>query len=1073
VTRTGITIAVNSRVDLDFALEVGTVQQNVQVTGAAPLLQTDTSALSTNFSPKLMDDAPLFLSGGERNPEAFASYLPGVTSTGASQGYNQSTEVSDNGGDIRTKEVLLDGTTMQMLSAGTVLYFLSAEEVGEFSLVTNGYSAEYGMTGGGVEVFTTKSGTNGLHGDGFEFLQNDVLNARGWAVNSVPGARKAVVEQNEYGGSIGGPVIIPKVYDGRNRLFWEFTYDGYRQNHASSYANTTIPTTAMLQGNFSSVVNSSGVMVPIYDPATTTTAAGVTTRTAFPGNIIPTNRFSAVSKNMLPLIPAPTSSALTNNYLGNSQTDVDRYTWSTKIDWSFTPRNKVSAFSSRDTSNTQTFGPLPGPLSAGWVDYDLRDDYRLNYNASIHPNLLNSAAFGISIWHQFYKNPQQSTQNWAQTLPLSGTEFGFPIVIFGSNGFASWAATNGGKTIGGYDMHTKDFRDSLSWIKGKHMMSFGFQIMRAWETYVPLNYSYSQGEFTFQNFETASPAAKSTTGNSFASFLLGAVDNAYGHYTALNYDALFGLQAWYVQDNIKMTPKLTLNLGLRYEIYLPRSDGHSEMSGFDPTQPNSAAGNLLGVLAYAGFGAGHTGKKRFSDIDYRDLGPRLGFAYALNPKTVVRGGFGIAYSWGNADSNGFCDTNCNLGFDSYPQWVSDGLDPAANWDGGFVAPPGVTWLLPPIVSPTFANGQSPNYFSPKSGQPPRILNYSLNVQRELPAKLFLSVAYAGSRGQRLTLSPDINQVNSKYLSLGTLLGQSITSAPVVAAGYTPPYAGFTGTLAQALRPYPQFSSILNAFSTYGESTYNSLQTTVERRFGDFTMMAAYTFSKTMSNGSWRQGLGENGTGPGSYAGQDAYNLSTWWSLSPYDRPSVFNLIYRWELPFGTSKKYLNSVNPVARQLVSGWKFSALQQYESGTLLLITVPNSLGSGVLYSDNTFPNITGQPFRTETLRDDLDPNNPNLRWINSKAYAQPAAYTFGNAARFYGSVRNPMNLSENFSLAKRTQIKESVALEYRVETANPFNRTEFGAIQTDTTSANFGRPTNAMYTPRTIQMSLKVLF
>lgn len=259
----------------------------------------------------------------------------------------------------------------------------------------------------------------------------------------------------------------------------------------------------------------------------------------------------------------------------------------------------------------------------------------------------------------------------------------------------------------------------------------------------------------------------------------------------------------------------------------------------------------------------------------------------------------------------------------------------------------------------------------------------------------------------------------------------------------------------------------------GASTYNSLQTTVQRRFGDFTMMAAYTFSKTMSNGSWRQGEPENGTGPGSYAGEDAYNLKGWWSLSPYDRPNVFNLIYRWELPFGAGKKYLSSVNPAARQLVSGWKFSALQQYESGSLLLITVPNSLGSGVLYSDNTFPEITGAPFRTDTLRKDLDPNNPATVWINPKAYAQPAPYTFGNASRYYGNVRQPMSLVENFSLAKRTQIKESLGLEYRVETANPFNRTEFGSIQTSTTASNFGRPTNATYSPRTIQMSLKLVF
>jgi hypothetical protein len=1067
-------VAISGTLVVNVTLEVGDVTQSVNVEAASPRLSSATSELSQTFQPKMLTDAPLFVGGAMRNPEAFVAYMPGVSTAqqvpnGSSN--NGAQDNSFNGGVIRAKEVLLDGASMTGQSGGGAVFdFVSVDQIAEFAVLTNNFSAEYGRTGGGIEVFVTKSGGNAVHGSVFDFLRNDKLDSAGWAVNSVPGKSKAPVRQNEFGVAVGGPIFIPKIYDGRNRTFFYFTFNGYRQNNAVSFSPITIATSPMTRGDFSSVVDSSGKVVPIYDPNSTATANGVTTRDQFPGNIIPASRFSSVSSKIVPLIPAPTNLGITNNYLGANGTNVDRTMWSFKGDHNFSDRNRLSIYVNRQERNTRMLGPLPPPLSNGWIDYDTPDNYRANHDYTFRPNLLNHVTFGLSRQRQFFFNPDQAG-NWPEKIGLQGVREqppnGFPVVNFSSNGLTNFAATNGGKTQGSFLWWTWHLAESVSWIKGRHEFKFGFDFRRQNVNQDPIDYSNVQGSFTFANFETANPASRANTGNAFASFLLGAVDQGQVRFTALNRNSHFGDQGWYVQDNFKVTSKLTLNLGVRYEIPLPRWDSNNEMTSFSPNLANPAAGGIPGALAYAGSGPGHTGQKYFSNIDYKDVAPRLGFAYALNQKTVIRGGWGIYYAPGNALSYGFCDTGCNFGYDATPVRLSDGLNPAFLWDGGFVPPAGFT--PPPNINPSYANGSSPAYISPESGLAPRIQNWSVDVQRQLPGSLFLDVAYAASRGARLNYSPSINQDDPKYLALGALLQRPIGDPQVTAAGFKAPYPGFSGTLAQALRPYPQYSDIVNVFAPLGTSNYQSLQVKLDRRFRSFNLMVAYTFSKSLSNGAFEQGTDTSF----HLSPQNSYNLTPEKSLLQYDRPSVLSIIYSYELPFGEGRRFLGSSNGVAKKVVSGWSFSAVQQYESGSLIQVAVPNTLGNGVIYALRTRPNVTGQPFQSGTARTDLDPNNPKSYWLNPAAFALAPAFTFGNAANFYGALRNPMFLAENMSLQKNTKIRESINLQYRLEASNIFNRTEFGSVQSSLTAANFGRPTGAMDPPRVVQMGLKLIF
>jgi hypothetical protein len=467
---------------------------------------------------------------------------------------------------------------------------------------------------------------------------------------------------------------------------------------------------------------------------------------------------------------------------------------------------------------------------------------------------------------------------------------------------------------------------------------------------------------------------------------------------------------------------------------------------------------------FYGSGAGREGVLRPYATDFSDWGPRLGFAYRLGSKTVLRGAYGIYYQ---TLGNGGC--GCRVGFANPITLVSDGLNPIINWDNG-IQPP-ANFRPPPTIDPTVGNNNDADYFSKNFGKAPRIQNWTFNIQHEI-AKYLIEVAYVGNRGTNLNSTTDLNQLPVSRLALGSLLQQSIDSPAVIAAGFAKPYPNFTGTLAQSLRPYPQYFNILERNSAVGKTWYDSLQAKVERRFGDFQLLATYVWSKSLVLDTYRQIFTQNQVYP-----QDAYNQSENKSYSFFDQPHVLNIIYSWNLPFGRGKKWLSSTNQFVDWMVGGWTISGIQQYRSSGLIQVVAPNTLGNGVIFSRYKKANVGTFPIRTGADITSLDPNNPNIRWFNAAAFTIPGQYSLGNSAMFYGDFRNPYIRYENLSIVKRTTFRyrenRGIVLTYRADAFNIFNRTAFGGTNGTIGNVNFGRVTLPQIGARAITMGLRLDF
>ena len=450
----------------------------------------------------------------------------------------------------------------------------------------------------------------------------------------------------------------------------------------------------------------------------------------------------------------------------------------------------------------------------------------------------------------------------------------------------------------------------------------------------------TNGSYYFNRNQTADPARLTSTGNAFASLLLGAVDNASS--TALPYTPYairYGYQGGFFQDTWRLTPRLTLDLGIRYEVPIGWHEVTGSYSAVDLSKPNPAANNLPGALVFAGIGAGRTGQKRLYPTDFSNIGPRAGFAFRATNKTVLRGGFGIYYE---TLGNGGC--GCTDGFNGSFSQVSDGLNQAFNWDQGGVKPP-AGFKPPPFLDPSFDNFNAVVRMGPNYGKAPRIYNWSFTAEHEIK-NFLLEAAYVGNRGHGLNSTIELNQLPTSYLPLGTLLGKNILDPAVVAAGYKEPFPGFAkgwgggATLAQALRPYPQYGNISDLNAGAGRTWYDALQTKVERRFGSYILLASYVYSKSLGMLTYRQIF----TQSTNVQTQDAYNLNDAKSFLPMDLPHVFNLLQSYSLPFGRGKKWLSGSNRWTNLAVGGWTIASAHQYRSSSLIQVQTPgNPLGPG----------------------------------------------------------------------------------------------------------------------------------
>lgn len=1054
LVRPGIEIFIAQRQSLDLKLEVGDVKQSVEVSATQTLLETETSERGQSLTPKMYQTLPMW-SGGLQNPSAFLSYMAGVNSGG---------ELSIAGSTGRSREQLIDGTSNVIPeSGGTVFNPPSAEAFVEVKLLVGNYSAEYGRVGGGIEIFTTRSGSNDFHGTWSYSMRRDIWEAAGWSVNQNPrnpAGYRPKDRLNATSGGVGGPVWIPKVYHGRNRTFFYFTSDNDLRPVAPAAIVNTVPTAQMTKGDFSQLP------LVIYDPATTVGSGASATRTPFAGNVIPTSRFSRISNNILPAIPGPNGAALTNNHAFVNTSQVTDHVWSLKIDQLIGSRNRIAYFQSLDSQLTNAVSDFDGPLGTALGNqYQKPRIFRVNHDFTISPTLLLHSTYGYSRTVQVWYVPAQAGFASKVGFPgLTGDSDATPVIQFAAaDGYTAWGMQQGKVNNGGQNNYTHQFDQALTWIKGKHEFKFGWD-MRRLRT-LGHDLATTNGTYLFARAETANPAATGTTGNSFASFLLGLPDSASAAATPVQ-DANIHYQyyGFFFNDNWKVTPKLTLNLGLRYDI--PVNWYAPTMGSVSLTTPNPAANNYPGAYVFAGSGPNRLGVTRFWPTDFSDIGPRAGFAYQVSQKTVVRGGFGIFYE---ATSNGGC--GCTLGANGSFAQVSDGLTAPFQWDGGIPKPAG--YQPPPFLSPSVGNGLAVDFMGPTFGVAPRIYNWGLNVQHEMHNFLF-EVEYAGNRGYRLNSTIDLNQVNPSYLYLGPLLQQSITSPAVVSAGFKKPYPSFpdNGSLAQALRPYPQFLNVYSRNSGQGRTWYDAATVKVTRRFGNWQFTSSYTRSKSLGLLTYRQIFSQSQVFP-----QDMYNLSQPKSYLPFDLPNVFNFLSTYTLPFGKGQRFLNSGNRLVNAIVGGWTIADTHQYRSGGLIGLNCANTLGNGVLFTDARMCNANPGPVRTGQGRMSLDPNNPASVYFNAAAFSVPAQFAFGTSSQYNGHFRQPPVLVDNISLVKQVSIWPSrdadrMRLQFSANAFNPFNRTDFGVNGT-VGNPNFGRATGPQYGPRIITMIARLYF
>jgi hypothetical protein len=428
----------------------------------------------------------------------------------------------------------------------------------------------------------------------------------------------------------------------------------------------------------------------------------------------------------------------------------------------------------------------------------------------------------------------------------------------------------------------------------------------------------------------------------------------------------------------------------------------------------------------------------------------------LAAHTVLRGGYGVSYGQGNANAGLRDSQKFIYGFNAAPSYASTdaGVTPAFNWDSGFPT----NWPHPPFIDPTVQNGTNVTMVGQGDGRPPYFQNYQISVQQEFAGKTALEVAYVGVKGTRLGNGlMSINQVDPKYLGLGSVLTQSVTSAAAQAAGIKVPYAGFTGSVAQALRPYPQYLGIVNNSSPTGNSTYNGLQVKLTKRLSHgLTMQGAYTWAKSLTDGSIAAG--------GGPLGQDFYNRRLEKALSANDVPQILVLAYTYELPFGKGKPLLNR-GGIAGMILGGWQLSAIQQYQVGKPFQLTATNSLP---IFNSVLRPNVV--PGASMTLGHPDPLANP---WLDKNAFSVPAANTFGNAARSYNQLRAPNSYNESFGLTRHIKLGEKASLMLRGEFFNALNRVVFGAPVANVSAANFGRVTSQANSPRQGQVAARIDF
>lgn len=1077
--RSGITVPAAQVLRVDIPLEVGSENESVTVSAEASLLKTETGDISSNVQVQTLDQLPLLGVGsanagssGIRNPNNVLNVVPGVY-------YVPNSEVKINGAQANSYAYHVDGmdATNFGFPYAAAQTQPGVDAIQEVAVQTSNFAPEYGAVGGGFFNVTMKSGTNEYHGTVYDYFVNEILNARTPFTSSTPRARR-----NDYGFTLGGPVRIPKLYNGKDKTFFFFSFEQFRETQTIDNTYITVPTAAYRTGNFSGAIAAAGNTVlrtssgapaldangnPIYAGEIFQPGTGI----PFPNNTIPASMLNPVALNVQALIPQPQTGATINNYLPTYPALRHTTIPSLKLDQLLGSKAKLSFY----WSTTGTIAPLspiygnseglPAPITESRGSYIHSNVERLNYDYTISPTMLMHLGAGYQQ-DTFFDNAPVLNYDAAAPpptgigLPGATIDRNFPIF----NGLCSEAT--GCTAVGGtYNMgppgQTHSFWEkpaanaSLTWVRDNHTVKFGFD--GYWEAVPMIPYTNTNGAYTFSGNETGVPSLVGTTlsggtmGLPYASFLLGQVDT-YNIAAVADYRVAKAQLGFFAQDSWKITRRLTLDYGVRYDYGTPFSEEHNRTVDFFPQVPSQNVPGEKGAFLYQGSGPGAC-NCTFAKAYPWALGPRLGLAYSINDKTVLRAGWGLIYGPTSVNPLGINAP----GIVNTETVSSPGQGQAVMTLGG-PAPVSPPSFPSQILPQTLTGGQvlpaGVGFFDPNAGRPPRQNQWSIGIQREIMKDLAVEASYVGNRGvwwQAPSLE-DLNAVTPAILAAHGLNPDSPTTTSILATPLRSvpaaeltqyslgvPYAGFSSanTVAQSLRPFPQFANIPAIGDPRGKTWYDSLQTKLTKRFSHGVVATVtYTWEKSQDVGvdASTAITVPNGTGaPTNYVNNTVLAPMQSKAISEFDQPQVLDISGSYTLP------KIRELGKAGSWILEDWQIGTLLSYSSGLPIPVPAATTSTANTLYQGVTMLPVPGQPlYLVPSLN--CDCYNPTTTAVlNPAAWSNPAPGQFGGSP-FYNNFRYERHPAENINIGRTWRIKERMSLNLRIEFYNFLNRTYY---------------------------------
>jgi len=1044
--RTGIILNLNQHARVNVALQLGAVQQQVTVNADVSNLDTSSSEVAESISGVSISNLPL----NTRESYSLLQMVPGYSGS-VGNNYND-VSYSVDGGNNQYGDVLVDGTPAGFPTVNGyqgIGIFPSVDAIGEFRLLAQNFPAEFGRTLDGILNVVFKSGTNDYHGTAFEFIRNSALDANDYFSNlnerSLPPFRR-----NQFGGVFDGPIF-------RNKTFFLLSTELLRQNSFQSLT-TTVPTDLQRQGDFSQTYSADGKLTTIYNPFSTRPNPNGTgyIRDPFANNVIPQQFMSNIAVNALKYYPEPntTGDPLTNanNYFANGSVVAQTTSWDVRIDHSIGDRQKIfGRYSNRYyASDPNPLFPKKYAVAEGLINSEnLSRGLSLGYTATINPQTFFDWRLGFARTLYDYANTSEGFD--ATSLGLPGT-----LTAAAGNPRFPVFAPNGYFTLGNSDNRHNAFMtysmlSSLTLERGKHIFKLGFD-----SRIIRVNDNESRdtsGDFSFGRGWSEGPdpnTASADSGNGLASMLLGTgtgdmIQNYKNAATQSYYIA------GYLQDDWRIMPNLTLNLGVRYDIDTPRTERHNRMNYFDPTATSplsTITPGLQGGLVFVGV----DGRSRYQyQFDTNNVAPRVGFAYTARPSTVVHGGGAIVYGASNQAAAG---TVGPYGFRVQNTWVSslDGITPYHTLDNpfpeGFSAAPGASAGLL-----TGVGGAIEGVL--RNSPAPYVVQWGLNVQQTLPYQMTADIAYVGNRGRQQIQSYeggiDFDQLPTSYLSLGSSLEDTVAN-PFYGSITTGALSAATTSREQLLLKYPQFTSMEPLRMSGGNSQYDGLQLSLNKRLSQgVQIQGAYVWSRNFDNNS---------------SHQDSFNPMKDYAISYQDIKQRFVMSYIYQLPFGRGRQFGSTIEPWEDAVLGGWQLNGITTVQGGTPLQISANNTLSQfnfQNLYADTNFQNASYSGAVKKRLN----------KYFNTADFSQPAAFTLGNGPAYYDNLRGPGYFSTDLSLFKQFHVVERLNAEFRAEAFNIFNHPEFGSPDTTVTDNSFGVITSQSNSPRQVQFGLKLSF